>query len=117
MIQGGRLSGTCALSRPWEGVYYPRTGGIKTSVLPYSFDEQSCTAAKAGATRLASCCGIGIGGCSVAPPPWCPFFAPGLKTLALWLRAKFFFPVLAPERGLRDARSIMTRVNFCAIVQ
>ena len=92
-----------------RGSVYPRTRGVKTSVLPCSFGEKPCNAAKAGATGLTPGCGVDIDVCSVTAPPWCPFFAPGLKTLALWLRAKVFFPASTPGRGLRDAISLKSQ--------
>ena len=114
-VCGGQVrSRTCALSHPWEGVH-PRTSGLKP--LPYSLDEQSCTGsgAKAGAApkdaRLTPCCGIGVGGCSAAAPLGCPFFAPGLKTPAFWLKAKVFSPTSALAKGLRDARFLKTQVR------
>ena len=94
-----------------RGSVYPRTRGVKTSVLPCSFGEKPCNAAKAGATGLTPGCGVDIDVCSVTAPPWCPFFAPGLKTLASWLRAKVFFSASAAGRGLHDARSLKNQVR------
>ena len=94
-----------------RGSVYPRTRGVKTSVLPCSFGEKPCNAAKAGATGLTPGCGVDIDVCSVTAPPWCPFFAPGLKTLASWLRAKVFFSASAAGRGLHDAISLKSQVR------